>query len=101
MTTTDSTVEREWVTADLNVAALIITNGHCAREYRPQGRQCVFVFGPEVAPEAERYYRNEYVPARAYAATLRDLKAVIAQLRNTHTTLSRKGESHAAVYRHP
>ena len=86
----------DYRTKELPLAAFLVTKGYELRGLLSgQPGQRIFVFGDEVLPDAQAYFRNAPVPARAYAASLRDLKQLLHS--DLSTTERRKDDTNAAV----
>ena len=69
-------------TPDLNVAAFLVARGHrlTGMERLKDGRRALFVFASG-GDEVERFFLNELVGARDFAAALKQLKAALHALR--------------------
>ncbi len=64
-------------TRDFPLAAFLITLGFPLLETRSRGTSLIFCFPPTAADAAPRYLQGEKVPARAFYASIRDLKSLI------------------------
>lgn len=70
----------DFQTTDMALGAFLLARGHELRAVRSiTERQRMFVFGIDAEGDAESYYRNAPIPARAYAAALRDIKTLLHQ----------------------
>lgn len=70
-----------FATNDLNKAAFLIAKGHELRAIEPSGKYSTFVFDSQAQPDADAYDRGATIPARIFAQTLRQLKAMVHQHR--------------------
>jgi hypothetical protein len=67
-------------TTDLSLAAFLLSRGHALLHVGSVGGgRRVFSFPIAVRNEAQAFYQNAAVPARAFANALRDLKALIRE----------------------
>lgn len=78
------TTEEKYTTTDLGESAFLIVLGHPLREVETPGPgpRMVFHFDLIAREKAKDYYNGGLVPARAYAAATRDLKAMFTRLRD-------------------
>ncbi len=66
-------------TTDLNLAAFLMARGHALVGVARDGPRRVFGFPETARDEAQGFYANATVPARAFANALRDLKTLIRE----------------------
>jgi hypothetical protein len=68
-------------TTDLNIAAFLLARGHklTGLERLRDGRRAMFVFASG-GEDAEKFFLNEPVGARDFAAALKQLKAALHAL---------------------
>ncbi len=64
-------------TRDFPLAAFLMTLGFPLLGTESRGTSLLFCFPPTAADAAPRYLQGEKVPARAFYASIRDLKSVI------------------------
>jgi hypothetical protein len=57
----------EFITAETDVAAFLMSKEHELRGIRVLDDQCSFVFAPDAAPVAEAYRRGAHVVAQTFA----------------------------------
>ncbi len=76
---TPATQLKPYVTTDLYEAAYILAQGYEITIVPVSPTKRAFHFPPEAMEAASAFVRNTAVPARLYAAYLRDLKALIAR----------------------
>jgi hypothetical protein len=70
----------DFETTDLSLAAFLLSRGHALLHVGAVGGgRRTFAFPSAVRNEAQAFYQNASVPARAFANALRDLKAMIRQ----------------------
>ena len=67
----------DFQTRDFPLAAFLMTVGFPLLETKPKGSSLLFCFPPTAADAAPRYLQGEKVPARAFYASIRDLKSLI------------------------
>jgi hypothetical protein len=74
-----TTTTEEFPTTDLAQAAYLVALGRpLLRVERTQvGTRCTFIFPSEAHEVAAEFIRNASIPARTYAHTMRDLKALV------------------------
>ena len=87
-------------TTDLGLGAYLLARGHELRAVRAvTERQRMFVFGIDAEGDAESFYRNASIPARAYAAALRDIKSLLHQshIPNAEESRDQRNPSPAGV----
>ena len=63
--------------SDLNVVGFLVTLGREIRAVEGGPDRRVFVFDASVQADVDSYHLNAPVPARAFAASLRDLKGLL------------------------
>jgi hypothetical protein len=68
-------------TTDVNVGAFLLARGHqlTGIERLKDGRRAAFVFASG-KDDAEKFFLNEQIPARDFAAALKQLKAALHTL---------------------
>ena len=64
-------------TRDFPLAAFLVTLGFPLVETQSRGSSLIFCFPSTAADAAPRYLQGEKVPARAFYASIRDLKSLI------------------------
>ena len=67
----------DFQTRDFSLAAFLMTLGFPLLETQSRGRSLIFCFPPTAGDAAPRYLQGEKVPARAFYASIRDLKSLI------------------------
>lgn len=70
-------------TRDLPTAAFLVTVGYPLLAAQTAGGNLVFEFPSEAAQAATRYFQGATVPAREFYGSIRDLKALIHNRRET------------------
>ena len=68
---------QDFRTRDFPLAAFLMTLGFPLLETRNKGTSLIFCFPSTAADAAPRYLQGEKVPARAFYASIRDLKSLI------------------------
>ena len=68
---------RDFQTRDFPLAAFLMTLGFPLLGTESRGTSLLFCFPPTAADAAPRYLQGEKVPARAFYASIRDLKSLI------------------------
>jgi len=64
-------------TRDFALSAFLMTLGFPLLETQSRGTSLIFCFPPTAGDAAPRYLQGEKVPARAFYASIRDLKSLI------------------------
>jgi len=67
----------DFQTRDFSLAAFLITLGFPLLETLSRGTSLIFCFPSTAGEAAPRYLQGEKVPARAFYASIRDLKSLI------------------------
>ncbi len=67
----------DFQTRDFPLAAFLMTLGFPLLGTESRGTSLLFCFPPTAADAAPRYLQGEKVPARAFYASIRDLKSLI------------------------
>ena len=70
-------IMNDFKTRDFPLAAFLMTLGFPLLETRSRGSSLIFCFPPTAGEAAPRYLQGETVPARAFYASIRDLKSLI------------------------
>ena len=82
----------DFQTRDFPLAAFLMTVGFPLLETKPKGSSLIFCFPSTAADAAPRYLRGEKVPARAFYASIRDLKSLIHNRPQSAANMKRENE---------
>jgi len=85
-------------TSDLSVAAFLMTLDFPLLKTEGNGRRVVFYFPSTAAEAAPGYLRGEKVSARAFSASVRDLKSLIHSQQRSGNRMNMEYENEKSDY---
>ena len=83
----------DFQTRDFSLAAFLITLGFPLKETKSIGTSLLFCFPPPAADAAPRYIQGEQVSARAFYASIKDLKSLIHNSREARINEQEQNEN--------